>query len=191
MGWCERRAAVPVSTKTGRSTPECHSSSTMYLHQRRTGLTAATSAPGLGPPLPHLHRDWAHPCHICTATGLTPATSAPGLELAAATSAPGLGSPLAHLAPGSGRPLPHLHWDRAGTTQRCVGVAGHDSKGRVSLPDVLHSVLPERRKRELVAKLVHHDRRPHSGEQPCAHQCCFVVSATESGGRALVLYGCT
>jgi hypothetical protein len=23
------------------------------------------SAPGLGPPLPHLHQDWAHPCHIC------------------------------------------------------------------------------------------------------------------------------
>jgi hypothetical protein len=36
-------------------------------------------APGLGSPLPHLHRDWAHPCHICTGTGLTPATSAPAL----------------------------------------------------------------------------------------------------------------
>jgi hypothetical protein len=62
------------------------------------------SASGLGSPLPHLHRDWAHPCHICsgigdacsasalhsalrhrdwahpchicTGTGLTPATSA-------------------------------------------------------------------------------------------------------------------
>jgi hypothetical protein len=43
-----------------------------------TGLTPATSAPGLGSPLPHLHRDWARPCHICTRTGLTPATSAPG-----------------------------------------------------------------------------------------------------------------
>jgi hypothetical protein len=30
-------------------------------------------------PLPHLHRDWAHPSHICTETGLTPPTSAPGL----------------------------------------------------------------------------------------------------------------
>jgi hypothetical protein len=40
-------------------------------------------------PLPHLHRDWAHPCHICIGTGLTPATSAPGL----------------------GSPLPHLHRD--------------------------------------------------------------------------------
>jgi hypothetical protein len=43
------------------------------------GSRAGTSAPGRGSPLPHLHRDWAHPCHICTGTGLTPATSAPGL----------------------------------------------------------------------------------------------------------------
>ena len=42
-----------------------------------TGRTPATSAPGLGLPLPHLHRDparclsaldWAHLCHICTGT---------------------------------------------------------------------------------------------------------------------------
>jgi hypothetical protein len=33
-----------------------------------TRLTSATSAPGLGSPLPHLHRDWAHPCHIRTGT---------------------------------------------------------------------------------------------------------------------------
>ena len=33
----------------------------------------------LGSLLPHLRRDWAHPCHICAGTGLTPATSAPGL----------------------------------------------------------------------------------------------------------------
>ncbi len=44
-----------------------------------TGPTPATSAPGLGSPLPRLHLDWAHPCHICTGNGLTPATSAPGL----------------------------------------------------------------------------------------------------------------
>ncbi len=54
---------------------------------------AAASAPGLGSPrphlrldsrgsaLPHLRRDWAHPCHICTGTGRAPATSAPGLGL--------------------------------------------------------------------------------------------------------------
>jgi hypothetical protein len=44
--------------------------------------------PGLGSPLPHLHRDWAHPahiftgtgphrCHICAGTGPTPPSSAP------------------------------------------------------------------------------------------------------------------
>ena len=34
-----------------------------------TGLTPATSAPGLGSPLPHLRRDWAHPAHICSSAG--------------------------------------------------------------------------------------------------------------------------
>ena len=29
----------------------------------------------LGSPLPHLHRKWAHPCHICTGTGPTRAAS--------------------------------------------------------------------------------------------------------------------
>ncbi len=28
--------------------------------------TAATSAPGLGSPLPRLRRDWARRCHVCT-----------------------------------------------------------------------------------------------------------------------------
>ena len=51
-----------------------------------TGLTPATSASGLGSPLPRLHRDWAHPAHIGTGTGLSPGTSAPGP-----------GSPLANL----------------------------------------------------------------------------------------------
>ena len=61
---------------------------------------------GLGPPLPHLHRDWARPyhihlhrdwarrCHICTRTRLAPATSAPGL---------------------GSQPYPHLHRDRSAT----------------------------------------------------------------------------
>jgi hypothetical protein len=33
-----------------------------------TGPTAATSAPGLGRPLPHLHQDWADRCRIMTST---------------------------------------------------------------------------------------------------------------------------
>jgi hypothetical protein len=56
-----------------------------------TGLTASTSAPGLG----SLR-------HICIGNGLTAATSAPGLGSPLATSAPGLGSPLATSAPGLG-----------------------------------------------------------------------------------------
>jgi hypothetical protein len=50
------------------------------------GSPAASSAPGLGSPRhvcigtgltpPHLRRNWAHPCHIGTATGLTAASSA-------------------------------------------------------------------------------------------------------------------
>ena len=54
---------------------------------------------GLGSPLPHLHRDWAHPCHICTGAGLTPAASAPGL----------------------GSPWPHLHRDWAHPGHICTG----------------------------------------------------------------------
>ena len=57
---------------------------------------------------PHLHRDWAHPCHICTGTGLTPVHICTGTGArpchicagtgpAPATSATGLGSPLPHL----------------------------------------------------------------------------------------------
>jgi hypothetical protein len=50
-------------------------------------------------PLPHLHRDWAHPCHICTRTGLTPATFALGLN----------------------SPLPHLRRDWAHPCHICTG----------------------------------------------------------------------
>ena len=56
-----------------------------------TWPTPATSAPGLGSPLPHLHRDWALPCHICTEARLNP-------------------SP--HICTGDrGSPLPHLQRD--------------------------------------------------------------------------------
>jgi hypothetical protein len=60
----------------------------------------------LGAPLPHLCRDWAHPCHICA---LLLGAPVPHLHrdsahlshicsggLGAATSAPGLGPPLPH-----------------------------------------------------------------------------------------------
>ena len=31
-----------------------------------TGLAPAHNLHELGVRLPHLHQDWAHPCHICT-----------------------------------------------------------------------------------------------------------------------------
>ena len=43
-----------------------------HLPHRHPFRFAATSAPGLGSPLPHLRRDWARPCHICAGTGRTP-----------------------------------------------------------------------------------------------------------------------
>ena len=76
--------------------------------------------------VPHLHRDWAHPAHICTGTrlvrtgtGLTPPTSAPGLRSRVAHRhrdwahrchiCTGTGPTLATSAPGLGSPLPRLH----------------------------------------------------------------------------------
>jgi hypothetical protein len=64
-----------------------------------TCLTAATSAPGLASPLPHLRRDLPHPCLVSAGTGLTPATFAPGL----------------------GSPLPHLRWDWTHPCHICAG----------------------------------------------------------------------
>ena len=63
------------------------------------GADGAASAPGLGSPLPRLHRDWAHPCHICIGTGLTPATSASG----------------------RGSPLPNLRQDGAHPSRTAPG----------------------------------------------------------------------
>ena len=58
------------------------------LQNKRDALEASVERldETVGSPLPHLHRDWARPCHICTGTEPTPATSAPGL-----------GPPLPHL----------------------------------------------------------------------------------------------
>jgi hypothetical protein len=67
-------------------TPEARARRSAATSPLGLGLTPATSAPGPGSPLPYLHWDWAHRCHICAGTGLT-----------AAISASGLGSPLPHL----------------------------------------------------------------------------------------------
>jgi hypothetical protein len=81
-------------------------------------LAPATSAPGLGPPLPHLHRDWARPGHIYTGTRPAPATSALGLGLTPSTSAspgPGLGPPC------------HRDWARPGHIRTGTGLAARSS----------------------------------------------------------------
>jgi hypothetical protein len=40
----------------------------LVIGATQVGSPLPTSAPELGSPRPHLHRDWAHPCHICTGT---------------------------------------------------------------------------------------------------------------------------
>ena len=72
----------------------------------------ATFAPRPGLPLPHLHRDWAHPAHICAGPRLWPATSAPGTWLTAATPETGPGSPQPHLRRDWAGPI-HRAADRA------------------------------------------------------------------------------
>jgi hypothetical protein len=60
------RLTVRVATPEVRARP-CHICSGTRLTPAKsapglTRLTPATSAAGLGSPLPHLRRDWAHPC---------------------------------------------------------------------------------------------------------------------------------
>jgi hypothetical protein len=61
----------------------------------------------------HLHRDWAHPCHIRPRTGLAAATAAPGL---------GLGYLL----------LPHLPWDWDRTCASCCSAAARSAAASAS-----------------------------------------------------------
>jgi hypothetical protein len=125
-----------------RSTVHQCMAQTHHGRRHRNCSTVAPRVPGPGSPLPHLHRDRAHPCHICTGTGLTPAHIWAGTGLALPTSAPGLSSPLPHLhrnwahpchictgtgltpatsAQELGSPLPHLHRDRARPCHICTG----------------------------------------------------------------------
>ncbi len=67
-----------------------------------------TSAPGQGSPLPHLHQERAHSCHICAGSGLAPATSSPGVGPPLPASTPELGLSPAH---------PHLRRDSGPTTR--------------------------------------------------------------------------
>jgi hypothetical protein len=93
-----------LSHAATHGTPTCYSAprwqevetglSSEKLFYIKNALTEAEAAKRGGDmvkarthPCSHLHRDRAHPCHICTGTGLTPPASAPGL----------------------GSPLPQLH----------------------------------------------------------------------------------
>ncbi len=92
----------------------CDAVTAIVSRRRFEVFTPPTSAPGLGPPRPHLRRDWAHPAHICAGIGLTPPTHCrPGLT--PPTSAQlrrDWGSPRPHLCrEAMGSPRPHLRRD--------------------------------------------------------------------------------
>ena len=132
--------------------------------------------------VPHLHRDWAHRCHICTRTGLTPATSAQGLGpsqphlhrdwarscnictgtwLIPAISAPELGSF-----------LPHLHQDWAHSCNICTGTrlaaatsAGTGSRYRSSFAassTASHRTTSQSRKGSRTRCISAHPTQPHA-----------------------------
>ena len=60
---CEWRVGVPLSCRRQHTASDAR----CMIHGVHTVHGAPmlrTSAPGLGPPLPRLRRDWAHPCHM-------------------------------------------------------------------------------------------------------------------------------
>jgi hypothetical protein len=62
---CRGTRLAPPTSAPGLGSPVPN------LH--RNWARPCAPAEGLGSPHPHLRRDWAHPCHICTGTGLAPA----------------------------------------------------------------------------------------------------------------------
>jgi hypothetical protein len=77
-----------------------------HLHRDRAQPCPIVIAPRLGSPLPHLRRDKAHPCHICTGTRLAPAHICAGTGLTPAHIGTGTG-----LTPAtSARNIPHPDW---------------------------------------------------------------------------------
>ena len=124
----------------------CGSSCRSTMRTRRSCTSRGRATPTSGSaPRPHLHRDWAHRCHICAGTGRT-----------AATSAPGLGSPLLVMAVVAYRTsapeCPEMKWrnerltEAAASTRRWAGgylsgqaVLGYSASGSAG------GVLTERR----------------------------------------------
>jgi hypothetical protein len=103
----------------------CSSRSRCWSARCRRTCSPRTSAPGLGPPRPHLRRDWAHPgphlhwdsgtrltpAHICAGTGLTPA----------------------HVCSGTAWAHPGPHLPRAGRGRgACVSRAALEASSRAS-----------------------------------------------------------
>jgi hypothetical protein len=85
------------------------------LPPRSATHVCAGTAPRLGSPLPHLHREWSCRCHIGTA--------ALGLGSPLPTSALGLGSPLPTSAPGLGYAVMISHALMHAPPLRCAAVA--------------------------------------------------------------------
>jgi hypothetical protein len=111
-------------------------------------LDPPTSAPGPGSSLPHLHRDWAHPSHICTGTGLIPVTSAPGLGsltrararvVEAVAREPDVGLHHLHAIPSDGRSA--AHQDARIRTRACAAGADADrhTRTRASARTLAHT----------------------------------------------------
>jgi hypothetical protein len=69
---CESRPTTPRGRATQAAAGRLGAHPTAQSHlQLAARYAPATSAAGLGSPLPHLRRDWARPCHICAGTGPT------------------------------------------------------------------------------------------------------------------------
>ena len=60
--WLPQHSTPPLGSLSTHSALLCSSANERRLHVRLD----------LGSPLPHLHQDWAHPCHICAWTWAHP-----------------------------------------------------------------------------------------------------------------------
>ena len=131
----------------------------------------------VGSPLPHLHRDRARPCHICTGTGLTPPTSPPGR-----------GSPLPHRDLGSRaglhrdwfRPSPRLRRDCGSPLHICARIP------RRTPP----THLPERRAPKTRVR-TRAETRGAAGASPRAAETAAATLATAVTSRRRKGAGCT
>ncbi len=66
----DRSAAAALSEEYTALLKEEEELDAMLKEVRRGLAPQPTSAPGPGSPLPHLHRDWVHPCHFTFAASL-------------------------------------------------------------------------------------------------------------------------